>query len=183
MKKTILLALLSSAFMITSCNNDDESSSTITDPDPIEENTKLFNNWECTSITVKGEALNTGIKVGTFTGTGYDLSDFEVEFVETGKTVSKQGDYSLDIDVVSDFITQTDFDLPDQDVFPEGTFTDNKDGTITIKPVTGNDILCDVVTSTDVELKLKADLSLTYAVPSVGNVNLPTEATFTFKAK
>lgn len=183
MKKTILFALATSSLLLTSCNKDDDSSSTNNGGgDPVEETSNLLHKWECTGISVEGTGNITGAPVGSFTGVGYDLSDFGVNFIESGSTLTKEGDYSLDVDLNSSSVPITQYNLEDQVIFPTGVYTINSDGTITVTSAGVADVNMTVLNNTDTELSLKVGLDLEYQIPSLSStVSLPTQATFTFK--
>lgn len=185
MKKTIFASLLLSSFFLTSCSKDDSVTDAIKDLDPgTGEVSKLLNSWECTSINFAGTAKISGADIGTFQGVGYDHSDFEITFQEQNSSLQKSGNYSLDVDISTSLIQETEFNIEDRSEFPIGTFTENNDNTITVSSSTADDVNMTILSNTDSELTLL--LNLSYEItPSAftGVITFPAQATFKFQAK
>ncbi|MCT4664907.1 MAG: hypothetical protein N4A45_06700 [Flavobacteriales bacterium] len=183
MKKIILMAFAFSAMLATSCEKEEEKKVEPPKQEEPAEKSKLFNNWQCTAINVEGSANITGAPIGTFTATGFDLSDFEVNFIEASKAVTKSGNYSLNVKLNTSAVPINETTLTDQVIFPTGTFVENNDGTITIKTGT-EDVVATILENTDTKLQLKALLKLEYEITQLSStVSLPSNATFTFKKK
>jgi hypothetical protein len=182
MKKTLLLAFASIAFLFSSCDKEKDEVPTTENPTPTEEVSKLYKKWTCTSVAMEGTGNITGAPMGSFTATGFDHTDFGIEFLESSKSVIKDGNYSLDLKLNTTKIPVTNFKLDDQVIFPTGNIVENADGTVTVKS-TPEDVKMSVLKNTDTELILKMSLNLSYDIPGLSStLSLPSQATFSFKS-
>lgn len=185
MRKIIFVLPLLSIGFLNSCSKDDSDDVVVTDPIIEEEvDSKLLKTWQCTSISIEGTGNITGAPVGSFQGTGFDFSDFEITFKESASSLVKNGDYSLNVDITTTTIPINEFDIEDRTEFPIGTFTENGDNTITVASATADDVNMTVLDNTDTDLTLLVNLEYEYT-PVVFNsvISCPSQVTFQFKAK
>jgi len=149
-----------------------------------EVDSKLLKTWQCTSISIEGTGNITGAPIGTFQGTGFDHSDFEISFAESASSLVKTGDYSLNVDISTTLIPITEFDIDNRTEFPIGTFTENANNSITVSSATAAEVNMTVLNNTDTDLSLLVDLEYQYIPTAFTSViTCPSQVTFHFKAK
>ncbi len=182
MKKVIFTSLLLSVFCLTSCSKEESEDKVDDTPDVVV--SKLLKDWECTSISIEGTGNISGATVGSFQGVGYDHTDFEISFTENSSSIQKLGNYSLDLDIETTLIPETEFNIEDRVEFPIGTFSENSNNSITVTSSTSGVSNMTVLNVTETELSLLLNLEYEY-VPETftGVIKFPSQVTFNFKAK
>ncbi|MGB0999105.1 MAG: hypothetical protein ACPG4W_08655 [Flavobacteriales bacterium] len=185
--KHILILSLSLMISVLSCKKDNDNADDGTGGgDGGGASAKYIGDWECSGISASGDIMLGGVSVGSFTATGFDLSDFILNVKETPSSLLTEGNYSLMVDLNTLALPISDIAIEDQTLFPVGLYSVNDAETTMTVELTGGtvqDLTILENTETKLVLSLSQDIDFQTPAPISYDVTLDADLIFSFQAQ